>query len=148
MTINTRKTIRERIASELETAHGAAVFAVYPYMATAFEGRSPIIRIMNGGSMRPRRAGVSAHADKSDFRYVIQHFVRFDEADTAEDQRDAEDRLDSLEVTLATFLSDSDQIPGVWKSIQQIDYSEPALVKVGSFQYLLEAFLIEVQEYG
>lgn len=148
MTIETRKTIRERLATELETAYGSTVYDVYPFMATAFEGRSPVVRIMNAGSMRPRRAGVSAHAIKSDFRYVIQHFVRFDDSEDLTDQQAAEDTLDSMELILANFMSSQDQVPGIWKSIEQADYSEPALVKIGSFQYLLEAFLIEVQAYA
>lgn len=148
MSVDTRRTVRERIAAELTTAHGATVFAVYPFMATKFEGRSPVVRVLNAGSMRPRLAGVNYHAASSAFRYVIQHFIRFDEADDLADQQAAEDRLDAMEKTLGDFMSNNDQLPGVWRHIEQADYSEPALVKIGSYQYLLEAFLIEVQVDG
>lgn len=148
MTIITRKSVRDQLAQDLETVHGSNVWAVFPYMATKFEGRSPVVRVMNGGSYRPRVAGISRPTGGSAFRYVVQHFVRYDEAQDEADQAAAEDALDALEQTFSSFMSDTDQVPGLWKSIEQIDYSEPALVKIGSFQYLLEAFLIEAKING
>lgn len=142
-----RSAIREYIGAGLEALHGPAVYAVYPYMATGFEGRSPIVRVLNAGSVRPRRAGYNTQAIKTKVRYVIQHFVRFDDAMSAQDQADAEDALDALEAGLSSFIADNDQVAGLWKSIEQIDLSEPILVKVGSYQYLLESFLVEVQTY-
>jgi len=142
MSLENRKTVRERMATEMIAVYGTNIEAFYPYMATAFEGLSPVVRLYNGGSMRQRRAGYAPAADSA-MRYIVQHFVRFDEAGSAAEQQAAEDTLDGLELLLMTFMSDQDQIPGVWKQIRMVDYSEPVLTKTSAYQYLLEAFILE-----
>jgi hypothetical protein len=144
MTVGTRKTVRDRLETELTTAYGSTVYAVFPYMRTGFEGKSPVVRVLNGGSLRPRVAGNIGQALGSKFRYLVQHFVLYNEADNPNEQEEAEDSLDALESILAQFVSDKDQIPGVWKSISPYDYSEPTLVKIGGFHYLLEVFGLEI----
>lgn len=144
MTVGARIDVRDRLATELETAYGTSVQAVYAYMNTGFEGTSPVVRVLNAGSMRPRVAGNIAQPLGSRFRYIVQHFILFSKEGMNIDQAAAEDRLDNLETILAQFVSDQDQIPGVWKSVSFVDYSEPTLVKISGYHYLLEAFILEI----
>jgi hypothetical protein len=145
MAIDQRQPVRERLALELSTALGATVYSVYSYMATGFEGKSPVVRVMNGGSLRPRVAGFQRNSPGSKFRYVIQTFVLFDEQATSAEQQAAENELDRLEAVIAQTISDQDQIPGIWKSLTYYDYSEPVLMQISAFHYLVETFGIEVQ---
>lgn len=148
MTIISRDGVRSKLVEDLTALHGSNVFGVYGYMKTAFEGKSPIVRILNGGSTRPRRAGYIPQPLGSKFRYVVQHFVLYREQGTSDEQAAAEDKLDAMEAILAQYVADNDQLPGTWKTLEFIDYSDPVLVKINAFQYLLEGFQIEVTVDG
>ena len=148
MTVASRKTVRDALSTALETAYGSAIAAIYPYMKTAFEGTSPVVRILNDGSNRPMRAGHIPQPLGSKFRYIVQHFVLFKEQGESDEQAAAEDKVDELESTLSQFIADNNQVPGSWKMIQQVDFSDTVLVKIGGYQYILEVFSIEVTVDG
>ena len=146
MSVLARNTVRAKIFELIEPVYTGEVYAVYPYMRTGWHGKSPVVRILNGGSTRPRLAGNAPQVYGTMVRYVVQHFVLFHEQGSVDEQAAAENQLDALEAILAQWITDNYQVPGYWKSIVQVDLSEPLPVMVGgSHQYLLEAFIIEAE---
>ena len=66
MTVASRETVRKAIAAGL-AASGVLPTAkgnIYDYMHSSFAGASPVVRVLSGGSMRPRDThhGKPSHA--------------------------------------------------------------------------------------
>ncbi len=149
MTTASRATVRKAIASAL-AATGVMPTAkgnIYAYMYSGFAGASPIVRVMSGGSARPRD---TQHGVPSRFYYTIQLWVLAYERGDAGQQAAAEDTLDALENELTAWLGDLTvrNNPGLWRDLGWIDVSRIEVRTAQGHQYIVEDVPIEVTVNG
>lgn len=140
-----RKDVRSAIAAGI-SAPGVlpATATVYGYMATGFEGLSPVVRVVSAGSMRPE---FTARGTRSRFYYSVQLWVLFFEDGEPDVQQAAEDALDDLEEALLDWLIDN-QTGALWTAISFADRSRTQVVLVGGSQYIMEDIPIAVDVFG
>jgi len=114
-----RETGRDRIASLLTTAlvgGGKPVQAVYSGKVADFEGRSPIVTVTSGASLREYKYQGSTQWHNW-FAYTIWVFVSYKHGD-----QEAEDLLDLIEKGIANVIMDNRHDDGYWDIIE---YSDP-----------------------
>lgn len=149
MTAPSRATVRKAIASQLKatgvmpTAQGN----IYAYMYSGFAGASPVVRVMSGGSFRPRDAH---HGTPSRFYFTVQLWVLAYERGDAAQQAAAEDTLDALEAELVTWLGNLAvrAQPGLWRDLGTFDTSRVDVRTAQGHQYIVEDVPIEVTVNG
>lgn len=149
MTVARRETVRKAIAAGL-AASGVMPTAkgnIYAYMHSSFAGSSPVVRVLSGGSQRPRDAH---HGKPSIFYFTVQMWVLYYERGTPAQQADAEDTLDALENELTAWLGDLNvrNQPGLWRDLGWSQTSQVAVRQVQGHTYLVEDVLIEVMVDG
>ncbi len=149
MTVASRATVRKAIASQLK-ATGVMPSAqgnIYAYMYSGFAGASPVVRVMSGGSVRPRDRH---HGVPSRFYYTIQIWVLAYERGDAAQQAAAEDTLDALEAELTAWLGDLTvrNSPGLWRDLGWLDASRIEVRTASGHQYIVEDIPIEVTVDG
>lgn len=149
MTVASRETVRKAIAAGLATdgVMPTAKGNIYAYMHSSFAGSSPVVRVLSGGSQRPRDAH---HGKPSIFYFTVQMWVLYYERGTPAQQADAEDTLDALEKELTTWLGDLNvrNQPGYWRDLGWSQSSQVAVRQVQGHTYLVEDVLIEVMVDG
>lgn len=148
MTAN-RSTVRKALAAGL-AAEGVMPTAkgnIYAYMRSGFAGASPVVRVLSGGSLRPRD---THHGKPSVFYFTVQLWVLYFERGTPEQQEAAEDTLDDLEEELTAWLGDLSvrSNPGVWRDLGWSLPSQVAVRQVQGHSYLVEDVQIEVSVDG
>ena len=149
MTVASRETVRKAIASGL-AASGVLPTAkgnIYDYMHSSFAGASPVVRVLSGGSMRPRD---THHGKPSTFYFTIQLWVLYFERGTPAQQAAAEDTLDALEGEVTAWLGDLDvrNQPGYWRDLSWAQASQVAVRQVQGHSYIVEDIPIEVTVDG
>lgn len=149
MTTASREAVRDAIAAGLAVSGvmPTAKGNIYGYMRSGFAGTSPLVRVLSGGSLRPRDAH---HGKPSIFYFTVQLWVLYYEKGTPEQQQAAEDTLDALEEELTAWLGDLDvrNNPGVWRDLGWSQPSQVAVRQVMGHVYLVEDVLIEVTADG
>lgn len=145
MSVLSRETVRDEIASGLTTALAALAQAVYGQQEPVQAGLSPCVRVMGAGSRRPI---VPETGRRSRFRYTVQVWVLAYARDGSWTAAQAEDRLDALEQAIAQWFGDN-QLGHNWTAIEYADYSNitSAVTEAGE-TYLVEDIPIEVYVYG
>jgi len=133
MTVRSRREVREAIAAALETALAGQVQALYAYAAADFEGRSPVVRVLSGGSARqPRGLG-------EEMVIVVEFWVLFSQKRSGYTRQDAENTLDALEQALAAWAEGAQNGP-LWTGVR---YDGPSVV--GNTAVVRgEAWLVEI----
>lgn len=120
---------------------------VYGYMKSGFGGNSPVVRVVSDGSLRPE---FPAQGVRSQFYYVVQHYVIYYQQGAPEVQAEAEDLLDQLEYHLYSWMVTNQQIPGFWTEIKFAERSRSSVVPVdsGAYYYILELIPLAVRVAG
>ena len=147
MTTANRETVRKAIAAGLASAMPAAKGNVFDYMRSGFAGASPVVRVLSGGSVRPRDRH---HGKPSSFYFTVQMWVLYFERGTPEQQAAAEDTLDALEQELTAWLGDLSvrNSPGLWRDLGWFGPSQVAVRQVQGHTYIVEDVQIEVSVDG
>lgn len=152
MTVVSRATIRQALASQL-AATGVMPTAkgnIYGYMRSGFAGLSPVVRVLSGGSVRPR---TPQHGTPSRFLYTVQLWVLYFDDGNAAQQAAAEDTLDALEAELTAWLGNEsvrNQV-GLWRDLAWYDASRVDVRQIGTKAgsiYIVEDVPIEVTVDG
>jgi hypothetical protein len=120
---------------------------IYAYMRSGFAGASPVVRVLSGGSARPRDAH---HGKPSVFYFTVQVWVIYFERGTPAQQAEAEDTLDALERELTAWMGDLSvrSSPGLWRDLGWVGASQVAVRPVQGHLYLVEDVQIEVTADG
>lgn len=104
--VQSRKTVREAIASGLQTHLGSKVQAVYSYQVSRFDKRSPVIVVNSTGSER-QTAVQNLLTTESALFFDIHIFVRYQDEDaspTPYTEQDSENTLDGLELEVTNYM--------------------------------------------
>lgn len=149
MTTESREVVRKALAAGL-AADGVMPSAkgnIYAYMRSGFAGASPVVRVLSGGSERPRDAH---HGKPSFFFFTVQMWVLYFERGTPAQQAEAEDTLDALERELTAWMGDLSvrSNPGLWRDLGWVGASQVAVRPVQGHLYLVEDVQIEVTVDG
>lgn len=109
MTVN-RKDVRQAVAEVLRGVFGSAVQEVYDYAAADFRGKSPVVRVLSGGSER----GARMFGDE--VVLVVEFWVLFSQKRSGYTRGDAENIIDDLEWQLATWAEERQNGP-LWTGV-------------------------------
>ena len=109
MTVN-RKDVRQAVAEVLRGVFGSAVQEVYDYAAADFKGKSPVVRVLSGGSER----GARMFGDE--VVLVVEFWVLFSQKRSGYTREDAENIIDDLEWQLATWAEERQNGP-LWTGV-------------------------------
>lgn len=139
-----RETVRKKLGTQLTTAMASAL-QVYPYLYSKFETDSPIVRIINDGSLRPP---IYAEGIRSEFYYALQFWVAYYEEETPEAQADAEDILDTLEYEFTVWLGANQVNQPLWTMIRTNGRSQVRTVQVRGGYWIVETIPLAVEVYG
>lgn len=143
-----RETIRDKWAEILSTALTSSVSQVYNYQAGNFGGRSPVIRVLVGGSRRQQSALGSGLSDTM-VQIQVEIFVKKADAAVLWSEPDVDDALDDMEKAVSDVIADNRQINGFWDYAQQADGMSviTPFQDIGGNPYLREIITIMVQIY-
>jgi hypothetical protein len=119
MAATNRETARDALAALLQSAlvgSGKPAQAVYGYKVSDFQGQSPVVMVMSGGSGREE---LTYDVDWDNiFFLVIKVFVLYADPAAGWTEAMAEDRLDLIEKTIADTLSANySHSGGAWERI-------------------------------
>lgn len=135
-----RETVRDHLASLLDaalTGDGSPVEAVYGYLKSDFEKKSPVVMVVSDG-IRRRRPHVGATRYVSDVRLGVLVWVA--DADSAQGwtDQDVDDRLDLLEKSIADVVADN-PASDYWRYLTfDGAFTDIQHVTIGSTPYVLE----------
>lgn len=146
MSLMNRETVRKAIGAELATALTSAL-QTYSYLYSKFDVESPIVRLINDGSLRPV---VDSQGIRSEFYFGLQFWVAYYENGTPEAQAEAEDILDALEYEFAAWLSTANQAnhQPLWTTIRTDGRSRVQTVQVRGGYWIVETIPLAVEVYG
>lgn len=144
-----RGLIRKALAAGLAAALPGASplltsLSVYDYMRSGFEGKSPVLRVVTAGSLRPE---AYANGIRSQFYYSVQFFVIYYQDGDPSVQAQAEDILDELEIQAFTWIADNQQTD-LWTELRFDQRSRSTVVKLGPHQYIMEDIPVVARVYG
>jgi len=137
MTRQSRKTIREQLASTLSTAltgAGNPAQVVYDHLKEDFSGQSPVVCVASAGTLPVEQSHTQWHA-AYDMEIII--FV------VREDEETAEDALDDVAETLFTTL-EANKSGDYWRAL---DFGTPSQIQpavVGGEPYWMEPLTVTV----
>lgn len=147
-----RETIRDKWA-ELATASLVTslgiVSAVYNYQAGNFGGRSPIVRVLVGGSNRQQSAmGVTTQSD-SQVQIQFEIFVKKADSGVSWSEPEVDDALDDVEKAVADLIADNRQIDNFWDYAEQTEGLSviTPFQDIGGNPYLREIIPVLVKVY-
>ncbi len=145
-----RETIRDKWADILTTAlvTTPVVSTVYNYQAGNFGGRSPVIRVLVGGSER-RQSALGASLSDSRVQIQIELFVKKADTGNSWSEPDVDDTLDDVEKAVADVIADNRQIDGFWNYAEQAEGLSviTPFTDIGGNPYLREIIPIIVSVY-
>lgn len=137
-----RRVVREAIALGLAAGMPTAQ-AVYNHQKTAFDGQSPVVRILSVGSERP---SMTERGIRSKLMFLVQVWVLFTPSG-AWSEADAENALDQLELELISWIVANQQTE-LWTGLRYERRSLVETVKVAGDVYLVEDVMIQADVYG
>lgn len=139
-----RRQVRETLGTELSTALTSAL-QVYDYLYSRFDVESPIVRIVNDGSLRPP---VYSEGIRSEFYFALQFWVAYYENGTPAVQSDAEDILDALEYEFTVWLGANQVNQPLWTMVQTDGRSRVQTVQTRGNYWIVETIPLKVEVYG
>jgi hypothetical protein len=128
-----RATVRAAVAAGLATGLASAQ-VVYGYQRGAFENQTPVVRVMSMGSDRPR---LTPQGNRGEFHLLVQLWVLYAAPDSSWTEAQAEDRLDQLELELATWMA-ANRTTANWQALDQAGRSFVHLVRYQGLPWLVE----------
>jgi hypothetical protein len=136
-----RKTLRKAYATLLQNnlvGNGKLVQAVYPYQVGDFSGKSPVVVVSSGGSLRQR---LTFQGSTPNFWLNVHVFILYAIEDKSWTEENAEDALDDIENAFAT-INDTNQHGSCWDAITQEERSRTDSLVIGGLEYRVEVFPI------
>lgn len=139
-----RRAVRDAIAAGLQASMPTAQ-AVYGHQQTNFAGQSPVVRVYTYGGQRPQ---LPATGMRSKFFYTVELWVLFTTVAGQNNEADAEDTLDQLELELVEWLG-ANQIGELWQALMFEGQSMVDNVKVSAGDvWLVEEIRLVAEVYG
>lgn len=141
-----RTTVRRALATLLDTAlvgSGKPAEALYRYMVSDFQGKSPVIVVSSAPTNRNKQAQVTRVHSFVDLD--IDNYVLYSAEGWTEEQ--SEDALDELEKAVSDVLMDNDTTE-TWAQLSFKGDSDLDYVAVGGKMYRVETIHVRTQLYS
>lgn len=149
MAATNRETSRDALEALLETAlvgTGLPASAVYNYQIGDFEGRSPVVIVSSGGSLR-EHFSISSGDWQNVFYLNIHTFVLYAQPSNVNwTEAHAEDALDDIERRIADVIM-TNRDNAAWDMIKFAGRSIRTSVDIGGDEYIMEAIPVQVEKF-
>lgn len=140
-----RKDVHEDLTSRLGASLagvGLPAQAVYGYKKKDFQGQSPVVLCLSGGSNRPL---MTARGSRAEFAFEIWLLALYSDRQGSYYEKDAEDTLDTCEYALAQVV---DNFRGPQRSAAYAGASTIANLVIGGDTYMWEMVPVTILADG
>lgn len=138
-----RQVVREAFALLL-TNNITDLQAVYDYMVSDFDGKTPVATILSSGSIRPP---LTSEGPVTGIFLSANLWTLYASPDDSWTEADAEDKADDLERQFANVVSSNRQTAN-WNFLTYDGRSIVRVVPVGGVPYLHEAIPIRIEVFA
>ena len=133
---NPTRRLREEVKSLLENLFGDRVAAVYSFMPSTFDNKTPIVVVSTGGRQPHRDYSIRA----KDRRVIIFITIAtlYNKPNDSYGPGDAADIIDDLMDDLDIFLDEYSTHPDYWTDVTMPDFSEQYYNEKNNVPYIFE----------